>query len=358
MKKQTFLYLVISIVVIILVTFISIYFNFLYHYSGKEYINEFDETQEFNINNIKTINKNKDEDFVILTLSDIQLCDLEDFFHFNVIKKEIKYLVKETKPNLIVLMGDQTWSNENLFSLKRLIKLLDSFKIPYAPIFGNHDYGNEYNSAVASNNYCSELYEKAKYSLFDRGPSNIDTLGNYFINIIEDGKIFKTLCFLDSGYLDTITTKQINWFRYNMDGIKVSNNNISPETLIFMHKPLPQVRKAYNNYLTDGNNNLNSVHVHYSLSGSSENYFYSACLDYNVTDILSAHQHGNNFTLIYNGIRFTSTLKTGELGGYYQDEEINLNGATYITLNNNTTISNIYVDNSYHINDKYNVYYD
>ena len=92
-------------------------------------------------------------------------------------------MIKETNPDLITLTGDQTWSNENLMSLKALVRWLDSYRISYAPIFGNHDYGNDYNSAVASNKYCSDIYEKSKYCVYNRGPTNLGCLGNYVINI-------------------------------------------------------------------------------------------------------------------------------------------------------------------------------
>ena len=52
-----------------------------------------------------------------------------------------------------------------------------------------------------------------------------------------------------------------------------------------------------------------------------------------------------------NGITFTMALKTGELSGYYEDEAIYGNGATYFTLEGTkTTVSNTYVSKeTYHI---------
>ena len=188
-----------------LAAFLTIYFMFLHHYKGKNVVNEWNKTDSFSISQIATVEKQKDKDFVILNLADVQMCDLENFFNKEVIHKEISYLVEQTKPDLITLTGDQTWSNENLICLKSLISWLDSYKIPYAPVFGNHDYGNKRDSAVAGVNYCCDLYEKGKYSLFKRGPSNIGSLGNYVVNIVEDGKIYKTLYMIDLGYEENLS---------------------------------------------------------------------------------------------------------------------------------------------------------
>ena len=248
MKKKILIGTGIFFVVLIGILLMSAYLLFLHHYKGTYVIDEWHETDEFKIENITTLEKQKNKEFVILNLTDIQMCDLENFFNKSIIHDEITYLVEQTKPDLITLTGDQTWSNENLVSLKSLIHWLDSYKIPYAPVFGNHDYGNEKNSSVAELNYCCDLYEAGKYSLFKRGPSNLGALGNYVINIVEDGKIYKTLYMLDSGYEAKITNEQIAWFEWNANGIKNANNGEYSDGICFMHKPLPEYADAYYEY--------------------------------------------------------------------------------------------------------------
>ena len=184
---------------------ITAYFLFLHHYKGRTVVNNWSKEDTFDISKIKTIEKKKDKDFVILNFADIQMCDLDDIPHMGIIYDELSEIIGKVKPDLITLTGDQTWSNENLISLKTLVGWLDDYKIPYAPVFGNHDYGNSYDSEVSGLNYSCQIYEEGKYSLFNRGPTNIETLGNYVVNIKEEGKIVKTLYMMDSGYLDKIT---------------------------------------------------------------------------------------------------------------------------------------------------------
>ena len=285
------------------------------------------------------------------------MCDLENFFNKSIIHDEITYLVEQTKPDLITLTGDQTWSNENLISLKSLIQWLDSYKIPYAPVFGNHDYGNEKNSSVAELNYCCDLYEAGKYSLFKRGPSNLGTLGNYVINILEDGKIYKTLYMLDSGYEEKITNEQIAWFKWNANGIKNANNGEYSDGMCFMHKPLPEYADAYYEYRNGNAEAVGDVHRHFSLSGSVQNGFFKKAKECNVVDIVCGHQHGNNFTIKFQNVRLTFAVKTGELATYYNDGITNLNGATVFRLSGNVAIENVYVDaEKYHFKNSDNCY--
>ena len=268
---------------------------------------------------------------------------------WNHIKKELDYLIDSVKPDLITLTGDQTWSNENLISLKRIIRYLDSKKIPYAPVYGNHDLGNDFNKAVCNDTKASTLYENGKYSLFDRGPTNIGNLGNYIINIMEDGNIYKTLIMMNSGYDEEITQGQIDWFKWNMDGLKETYGNY-PESILFMHKPLPEYTNAYLDYINGKvDNNGSEVYVYYSLNGSNQVGFFDILKEKNVKQVVVGHQHGNVFNLNYEGINLGFALKTGELGGYILDNDIYLNGASYLILNDAIIFKNIFVSiDKYH----------
>lgn len=344
-KRKKVILIVISVVLAVVLLLLSTaYFVFLHRYHGKNTSAVWDKTDAYDISRVATLRKEKDKDFIILNLADVQMCDLEDIFRMPVIKKEIKYLVDTVKPDLITLTGDQTWSNENLISLKCLISWLESFGIPYAPVFGNHDYGNEKDSAVLSQNKCCDIYESAKNCLFTRGPTNLGALGNYVINVLEDGKIFRTIYMLDSGYEDAITEGQKDWVLWNAEGIKAACGYY-PESLAFMHKPLPEYSLAYYDYRGGGETRaIGGVYVHYSLYGSAQNGFFDLAKSINVKDIVCGHQHGNNFTLLYRGVRLTFALKTDELGGFYEDENVYLNGATVLRIGQETAIESVFVD--------------
>lgn len=341
-----------SLGIIASLTLGSLYFIFLHRYKGNVIIDEWDESQAFDINNITTINKDPNKDFKILNFADIQMCDLEDIPHMSKVKDELTYLVNEVKPDLITLTGDQTWSNENLISLTSLIRWLDEFKIPYAPVFGNHDFGNDNNNAVLNKNACSELYEKGKYSLFKRGPSNLSSQGNYVINIKEGNKIFRTIYMLDVGENDEISEKQLAWFKWNINGIKDYNGDYS-KGMVFFHKPLYEHFLACYKY-EKGDTDVEAILSPLGFPGSSvhQEGFFNLCQDSEIEDIVVGHHHWGSYSIKYQNIRLTLATKTGELGGYYEDDETYLNGATYFTLtSSDTSVDRILVDkNTYHFN--------
>ena len=333
-KKITLIVVLTSVTTLCLGAFLGVYFTFLHHYKGKTVVNNWSETDTFNIKKIKTVKKQKDKDFVILNLADVQLCDLDNFFNKETMHKELNYLVSKTHPDLITLTGDQVWSNENLISMKSLLSWLDSYQVPYLATFGNHDWGNKPNSAVCSINHLSDLYEGAKYSLFSRGPTNIGAIGNYAVNITEDGKIVKTIYMLNNGTLDAFTSEQMKWLKWTMDGIKANNDDQYTSGMVFMHKPIPEFRTAYQHYIIDHSISEGIPYVNWSLSGVTGHELFDLSKDSNITDIVAGHQHGNSFSFNYQGIRLTSALKTGECVGYYEDQEVYLNGASIFTITN------------------------
>ena len=89
---------------------------------------------------------------------------------------------------------------------------MDSFNIPWAPIFGNHD--NESAKGVAWQ--CEQL-EKAQNCLFKRG--SLTGNGNYSIGLVdENGKIRRIIYMLDShGCIGAegpgLAPDQISWFK-------------------------------------------------------------------------------------------------------------------------------------------------
>ena len=303
-----------------------VYFSFLHHYKGKKVTNNWSKDQVFDISQIQTIQKEKGKDFTILNLADIQICDLEDFFDAERMHKEIDYLIEKSKPDLITLTGDQTWSNENLYSIKRIIRWLEAHKIPYAPVFGNHDFGNEGHDTTATPNYLCDLYERAEHCLFQRGPTNIDSLGNYVFNIMEGDSLYKTIYMVDAGVNDEFTEGQMDYFRWLSKGIH------SPSAMAFMHKPIQEFSKAFRNYLEGEENNVGDVYRYYSLSGMWGDEFFEFAKDANIEHIIAGHQHGNCFSLEYDDVWLTASLKTGEYGGTIDDDGVYLNGATAFHL--------------------------
>lgn len=341
MKKKTRLKLIISLSSVgafALGIFGFIYFSYLHHYQGKKVVYDWKESDEFDIASLPTIKKQPGEEFRILNLADIQLSDIENFFTMEKVHKEMTHLVNETKPHLITLTGDQTWFNENRYSVMNIIKWLDSYQIPYAPIFGNHDFGNPGHTAVATPTYCCDLYEGGKYSLFRRGPTNIDSLGNYVVRVTENDETYSLLYMVDSGVNEKINNQQISYFNWIAKGVEKHDGSL-PKSFAFMHKPLPEYIDAYHDcyYEVPGVEKRGEMYHYYYLGGSEQNGFFDFAKSINIDNIVAGHQHGNCFSIKYEEVWLTSSLKTGEFGGTIDNEEVYLNGASLFKLNNHET---------------------
>ena len=96
----------------------------------------------------------------------------------------IRYLINETNPDLIIITGDIIYGefDDAGTSLLEFIGFMDSFAIPWAPVFGNHD--NE--SAKGIDWQCEQLW-RSKYCLFSRG--NVHGNGNYTVGIFCGDKL-------------------------------------------------------------------------------------------------------------------------------------------------------------------------
>lgn len=105
----------------------------------------------------------------------------------------IASLVAQSKPDLIFITGDIVYGefDDNGTVLDWFCSFMDLFKIPWAPVFGNHD--NESARGVA---WQCERFESSEYCLFARG--NVSGNGNYTVGIAVDDKLVRVLHMTDS----------------------------------------------------------------------------------------------------------------------------------------------------------------
>ena len=106
---------------------------------------------------------------------------------------QIRSLVAQTRPHLIITTGDNVYGSfdDNGTVLEWFCRLMDSFGIPWAPVFGNHD--NESKKGI---DWQCEQLEKSKFCLFKRG--NVTGNSNYSVGIAEGDRLIRILHMADS----------------------------------------------------------------------------------------------------------------------------------------------------------------
>ena len=290
-------------------------------------------------------------DVVILQLSDTQIIDasqarpdrtgvdknytapdkMEDrLFKF------LRETINATKPDLILITGDLVYGefDDAGTSLIALINAMESFQIPWAPVFGNHD--NESKKGV---DWQCEQLENAEYCLFKQ--RELSGNGNYTVGIAQGGELTRVFFMMDSNgcgaasaeslanghtYNNYVGFKedQVAWFMEVGTEIK----ELSPETKISFafHIQMNEFKNAYAQYgytSTNTKNNPINIDAHpdkkdtdFGYLGADmkgpwdvNNIVFKKMVSLGVDSIYVGHEHNNSASVVYNGIRFQYSQK-------------------------------------------------
>lgn len=207
------------------------------------------------------------------------------------------------KPDLVVLSGDQVNGETSPDAQSAMFKVANIFiqrKIPYATIFGNHD--NEGN--IASREILMQLIQTLPYSLAEPGPTNVDGVGNYYVEVLGRGTSSHsalTLYFLDThsyspderqfrGY-DWLKKSQIDWFQSTAQGLRVSHAQYTHVhmDMAFIHIPLPEYRNEADIAPTSGS------FLEAPTAPGFNSHFKSALVEEGILAVSCGHDHVNDY---------------------------------------------------------------
>ena len=203
---------------------------------------------------------NLDRDIRILQITDMQPVDPSqqrydgrlDYFPFGTpftdemkYKNEFYYLdkaIKDNKPDLILVTGDIVYGefDDNGSNLIEFTKFMDSYKIPWAPIFGNHD--NECKLGVTWQ--CSQFLN-ATYCLFKR--RELTGNGNYNIGIYNKGKLIRVIFMMDSNgvYCGKKYYYLEDYPLYNQDEHIEKGGGLFPDQREYLYNTSKEIDEAY-----------------------------------------------------------------------------------------------------------------
>lgn len=167
------------------------------------------------------------------------------------------YIVETAKPDLIVCSGDNILTT-GINGLKEFVEKMDSYKIPWTFIYGNHD------AESSSKNYKKADLSKyldecdSDYLLYESGyveATSENRYGNYTVSVLDsEGKtLLGGIILMDSGTYDydkkdyqAITEGQIDWYISEIERLQnlYGKEEVVP-TIVFSHIQLPEFQDAY-----------------------------------------------------------------------------------------------------------------
>lgn len=244
--------------------------------------------------------------------------------------KYIKNAIERSNPDIIILTGDNVYgeTDDDGLAYQALIDYLDSFGIPWATTYGNHD--NESATGVLGHN---KMLINSKYCIFR--PGMVTGNSNYNIALRQGGVI---KCVLHMG--DTNGTKVL---REDVgDGILSSNVDFDSVYVGYgIQSDAKELIKNNMDAIAAANGNtyvpsLLFVHIQPENASASgiDSAFMSEMNTRNLKGVFHGHEHERSYSYTYSGtdIYCAYGLKTGTYDSYVSSSL----GGTLISVSSKT----------------------
>lgn len=328
MKKKTAIIVSVAcatVVVIATAILLGVFLPVKGEMNDSEYWSEYD---VFDIADITAVEAG-DDGFTILQLTDLH-------YHLPHMTSQtdgiVSRLVEESNPDFIVITGDSVYGPTNVMYTKHVAELMDSFKIPWAIVYGNHD-----DEGKADKYWMGNVYENAEYCVYENGPCNIGGTGNYVVNITKNGQPFYSLIMMDSNRetqyngnkeYGSFTPSQVSWYGWVQQGLKDSGYDTS---MMFFHIPFPEFLDAYEYWEQNGfDSEIGSGSKNEDVCSATYNpgMFEKILEKGATTHVFVGHDHVNDYNVNYQGVTLSYGVKSSRQF-YYSEEQL---GGTVIRI--------------------------
>lgn len=317
-------------------------------------------------------NHNEDGEFRILQLTDIHLGgSISSYPNDMKALKACFDLIEYAKPDLVVVTGDlsypvgiSSFSLNNTAPVMQFASFMRNVGVAWAFTYGNHD-----TEAMAATNketlndiYMSLSYNTSKNLLYPYTQpvtaqgEKVTGRNNQVIEVRnEDGTLCSALFLIDSNsYIgkgfssyDYIHDDQVAWYENQVLRLNAAEGK-TVSSLVFCHIPLEQYKTAYELWLQKrnevtycfGENNEGGSAV--ATIGCSEypgTMFDTAERLGSTQGFFCGHDHFNNMSLEYKGIRLTYGMSIDYLVSPGIINQTEQRGATLITLDHEGTMN-------------------
>lgn len=302
------------------------------------------------------------DDFKILHLTDIHLGGSlysyqKDIKALKAVYAEIEY----TKPDLVIVTGDLTFplgimsmSLNNSAPVNQFAAFMRNVDIPWAFTYGNHDTES---LATLSKSDLNELYKSLSYKtsgnlLYPYVQPGVTGRNNQLIEIRNsNGSLKQALFLIDSNaytgeginVYDYIHDDQVEWYSSEIKRLN-AEEGCTVSSMAFFHIPLQQYRTAFELY------EQGSDEVTYFFGENGEKMMNKVCCsDYpsklfdkmieleSTKAVFCGHDHYNNMSLEYKGIRLTYGMSIDYLAMPGIENDTAQRGAELITVHNDSS---------------------
>ena len=317
-------------------------------YVGTVSTDTWSETDEYRLEDHAILQKDPNKDFVVMNVTDLHMSEYDYTYLNSVVANRnffyIKEMVAELQPDLITISGDIFCEDgeSNIYAVHRLTEFFDSLGIPWAPIFDWHD--EQGNCDV---NYIADVMMKSEYCLLKKGDPALG-IGNYIINVCEGEKIVHSILMMDTHH-GNVWENQIQWYKWATEGVNALAGQKVTSSVI-LHVPFAQYQYAYDEAWDAENECWKDGYEAFGFKGEDmcgerdengvaiDNGFFAAMQEVGTTtNTICGHDHVNSYSILYQGIRLTYSLRVG-MGGYIDDTyKTDSNGATLLTISSDST---------------------
>ena len=314
-------------------------------------------------NGVYTIVSN-DDDFKILQITDVHLGGGIISYDKDVkALKAVYKLIEYTKPDLVVVTGDLTFpvgimsfSFNNTAPVEQFAAFMRNTGVPWAFTYGNHDTES---MAIGSKEELNDLYKSLSWKTSRNllypytqpmlNGEKITGRNNQLIEIRNsDGTLNQALFLIDSNAYsgkgfnkyDYIKDDQVEWYEKEILRLNEEEGRIIP-SLVFFHIPLQEYKEAYNLY-KEGSSEVKyyfgSINAKIGSGDHPSKLFDTAVKLQSSTAFFCGHDHYNNISLEYKGIRLTYGMSIDYLAMPGIARKTEQRGATLITSHKDSTI--------------------
>lgn len=314
-------------------------------------------------NGVYTITTEK-EKFNILQLTDIHLGG-SVFSSQKDLKalKAVYSLIETTKPDLVVITGDlvfplgiMSFSFNNQTPIIQFASFMRNIGVPWAFTYGNHDTESIANS---TSEQIDDLFKSLSYKtsnnlLYPYIQPEIYGRSNQMIEIRnDDNSIRQAIFLLDSNSYtgngvndyDYIHDEQVDWYENQLKIMCEKEQKLVP-SIMFFHMPLQEYKQAYELYMD------NSKDIKFYFGENGEKMIDKVCCSKYPSKLFKTakrigstkamfcgHDHYNNLSVEYEGIRLTYGMSIDYLAMPGIENDYSQRGGTLITINNDSTVN-------------------